>query len=72
MKRSIEGDGSDQDGISDIQQKEIWDKWHQKKPLKQIANETGESVKTVYRILANMQKALTERMGVASYERRKR
>src|SRR5258707_83813 len=43
MKRSIEGDGSDQDGISDIQPKEIWDKWDQKKPLKQIANETGES-----------------------------
>jgi hypothetical protein len=71
MKRSIEGNSSDQDGISCTQRRQIWNKWKEKKPLTQIAEETGETVETVYRILANMQKELTERIGVESYARQK-
>lgn len=70
MKRSSQGDSSDPDGIGDIRQKQIWNKWNEKVPLKQIAAETGESVETVYRTLANMQKALTKRIGVEEHERR--
>jgi transcriptional antiterminator len=70
MKRSSQGDSSDPDGIGDIRQKQIWKKWNKKVPPKQIAAETGESVETVYRTLAKMQKALTKRIGVEKHERR--
>lgn len=71
MNASIEGDSSDQDDISEIRQQQIWTKWKEKARPLQIARDSGESIYTVYRTLAIMQKALTEKIGVESYGRRK-
>jgi butyrate kinase len=70
MKRLIEADNSDEDGIGSVRRKQIWHRWNQNKSAKQIADETGESVETVYRSLANGQKAIIERIGVESYGRK--
>jgi hypothetical protein len=70
MKRLIECDNSDEDGISGTRQEQIWHHWRLNKSVKQIADNTGESVETVYRSLAKRQKAIIERIGVESYGRK--
>jgi hypothetical protein len=70
MKRSMEGENGDQDGIS-CTEEDIRILWIQERPPRQIAAETGESIETTYRILARFQKGLIERNGVESYARRK-
>jgi hypothetical protein len=71
MKRTIEGDSSDQDDISGIRRREILEKWNEFVPIAQIARETGESVKTVYQTLSILQKARIERIGVQRHGKRK-
>ena len=68
MKRSIGGESPEP---GEIRRKQIWSKWIEGKPIKQIASETGESIHTIYRTLASMQKAITEKIGVESHGKRK-
>ena len=72
MKRPIVGESPEPGEIDEIRAKQIWSKWIERKPMKQIASETGESIHTVYRTLASMQKAITEKIGVESHGKRKR
>lgn len=72
MKQSIGGESPEPGDIDEIRAKQIWSKWIEGKPMKQIASETGESIQSVYRTLASMQKAITEKIGVESHGKRKR